>query len=318
MAITVGQFREFLSDSAGSMADRLAGRILDRVMGSTMRRLSREGEWTWQRKRVLITLDPPQESTNLTLTEGSVNVPLESTVLGSFPLLKRFYDEKWNIRLGGRETIYQFAQPPLPYSMKLTAPYAGASTPVTIPATYDTLSLNRSRYRLPDRFSHLFSLELPQQGVAQLSYLSRTAFEVYRRGLLTSASQPWVYTFYGNEEIEVWPPASTAIELEIDYQAEIRYPEIGADENELVDWPDQYEDMLWAIGRLQLAIELGADAVQFDVNGVMEDYQRMLTAYKAKDQSRARKTWLMGATGVSWGTPRPMGLDLRGPIVGEA
>jgi len=317
MAITVGDYKEFLSDSAGSMADAKAGRILERTMGAALRRLSREGEWTWKRKRALLNFESRLTSKNMTLTNGSSLVTLDSTVLGSFPLTRKHYDDKWNVQLGGRETAYVFAEPPQPYSFRLTLRYPGASTPVTIPATYDTLVLTRSRYELPERFSFLFSVDLPQQGVAPLQYLSRSEFEAYRIGLLNSASQPWVYTTYGNEGIEIWPPpaSDSTIETEIDYQAELRYPEIGALDTEEIDWPSQYEDLLWAVGRLQLAIELGADAVQFDVQSVAGEYSRLVTGYQAADQGRGKKTWLMGGTPFSGrGTPRPFGLNLRGPV----
>ncbi|UCC73905.1 MAG: hypothetical protein JSV86_04915 [Gemmatimonadota bacterium] len=316
MAITVGDYRQFLSDSAQSMADAQAGRILDRTMGAAMRRLSREAEWTWKRKRAILFLEPRKQSTNATLTQRSNLVTLDQNEPDAFPLEQRYYDDKWNIQLGGRETIYKFAEPPLPYSLTLESVYAG---PSTTGGTFDTLNLTRSRYPLPERFEHVFGLELPQEGVRALSYLSRSDFEVYRRGLLTSASQPWVYTTYGDEELEIWPPAAEdrGYEAEVDYQVKLRVPKIDALDAEELDWPDSHEDLLWAVGRLQLAIELGADAVQFDVQGVAQEYARMLAEYKSDDQSRGKRVWSMDTPDRTIGTPRPFGLNLRGPVRGE-
>jgi len=318
MSITVGDLREFLSDSANSMADTQAGRIMDRVVQSTMRRLSREGDWTWKRQRDLLFFERRLQSTNVTVANGSVDVAVDPNEPDAFPLERRFFDEKWNVQLGGRETIYLMAEPPRVNTdgtglIKLTTPYGGEDT---TPGSFDTLNLTRSRYSLPQRFKHLFQLDLPQEGVRALGYLSRSDFEVYRRGLLTSASQPWVYTTYGNEEVEIWPPAAEdrGYEAEVDYQAELRVPARGADDSEVVDWPDYYEDLVWACARLQLAKELGDDAVQFDVPTVAGEYQLLLRELKAADQGRGQKVWSMGGGKGNGGTPRPFGLNLRGPV----
>lgn len=318
MTITVGDLREFLSDSANSMADTQAARILDRVIQSAMRRLSREGAWNEKRRRRTIFVEPRKESDNATVTHASADVTLDSTVVGSFPLERRFYDEGWNIQLSGRETIYQFAEPPSPYSLKLSIPFGGDTTPVTAPPSFDRLNLTKSRYKLPAPFVQIYGVDLPQEGVDSLRYLNRTDFEYYRTGLLTSASQPWVYTTHSQDEIEFWPPANSdrGFECEIDLQEALRIPSRGAEDTEALDWPDHMEDLLWAAARLQLAVELGADAVQFDVGTVQSEYARMLAIYKTEDQSRGQKTWSMGL-GQETSLPRPFGLNLRGPVVGE-
>jgi hypothetical protein len=51
----------------------------------------------------------------------------------------------------------------------------------------------------------------------------------------------------------------------------------------------------------------------------MGEYARTLAIYKTEDTSRGQKVWSMGlGGGVGEGTPRPFGLNLRGPVVGDS
>lgn len=307
MPVTVGDLREFLSDSANSMADAQGGRIINRVIKSIMRRLSREGAWVGKRRRILLSLETRKQADFATLTQGSPIVSLDSGEAGAFEMERRFYDEKWNIQLGGRETVYQFAEHPDPYSLKLSIPYAGEDTAV---GEFDRLNLSRSRYSLPVRVTQIYGVELPQQGVDALSYLPRGQFEVYRRGLLTSANQPWVYTVHNQDEIEFWPPPSSdqGYDCEIDLQEALRIPAMDAENTEELDWPDHMEDLLWACARMELALQLGPDAVQFDAGSAAGNYKQQLSVYKTEDSSRGAKVWSMSAPVTSRGTRRPFGL----------
>lgn len=291
MPLTLGKLKQFCSDNASSMGDGSADRVLVNVVQNALRRLDRAHNWDHLRARARLRLESQVAIT------GAINAVQGSRVftLTSGALEQRFVEQEWDLVLADN-TLLIFQIQALENPRRALARPGQVWTGAAV--VDGDATLYRSRHVFPFSLKTVFSATLLEQDY-ELGPLSVPDFERYRRSFLTSSGQPIYYSVRG-QAVEFWPlPDSSTADflVELDYQRHVLVPEDAADDEELVDWPDELRDLLQAACKIELVSKLKAESVPFDPGRALQDYNELVTMSKATVERRVFRPQSMGLRG---------------------
>lgn len=279
MALTLGTLRTFAAEIASAdISTVLADREIQHWVNGAIQRVWSEAEWSWANSETRLALEFAESGSEMTLTSQSKTVTLTSGEV----FLQKYVDDRWHLHVDGEGNMtfeIESIQNPTTATLKVGHEWQQATS------TSTTYVWSRHIYPLPLNAKHVSRVH-DMQNRFDLRPLLPGQFDLTRQQTPTQRGNVPLYFTVRRGNIEFWPGpnADTYRTMQLTVRrGPTTYQKDAADDTE-VDWPGEWDDLLFKALMLEASITQGDNApVPYPV--ALREYEERLKVYQSEDSN---------------------------------
>ena len=294
---TLGELRQYASDAAYQISGVAADRSTLRWIQQALQNLWSAHPWVHFYAEEHIVSDVEVTGTDLTVTAGSAAVSRGSAWTAAF------VTQAWDLIISGSDVVFHVESIGTPTTnATLDAEWAGSS------GVNQSYTVRRARYALPGNFAKRLLVVEDVDTKVILEYKHPAQFAPMKCSSPANSGAPYYFTLRGLPSgpglLEVYPaPDSTRRTLKLTYVRKVTLPASSDVAAFVLDWPDEYVELLQKRVEVEAA-RLGGEQAQVAYPVARAEFDLALTRYMALDSQLARKSGSMTLAAGMMPTPR--------------
>ena len=287
MALTLGALRTYALETASSdPSGTTSSREVQKWINQAFQRIWRH-PWRWALRNGRVMIPPTESGVALVATQASRQV----TLGGTEAFKAKYLDENWALHSTSQGRIlFRLGAIHAPQAAEFKTGHEWVSDSGTVSYFWA-----RDQYPLPEDAKKLMRVA-DALSYYELEYKVPHLFDFLRQSTPSTQSPNPVYYTVRQGRVEIWPiPGDSYRVLEFAYQTKPPTYKVTDDNTTVVDWQEEWSDMLEAAIVLQAAISQGEEApVPYGI--ALREYEERYMAYKGEDSETAKLTGPMSPT----------------------